>query len=323
METTLLARTLTEHGLVPHRLTGDQLWLDPQHPAVALLSAPLTVPFLATATLGAGSLATAYQDFAAKSDRVGRWAAAASERIPPGACRVRVRLPAGTSTGLRLFVLQALRQGLGGKDGTQGLWFDIAHDLPAAPSHHDLVITVPTAAARPLTRVMLCCYAAAALVACIGLRRGIRFAEHPSVDAYKSRLGNGGAHPTPIRQDQIIPYAAAWLRNREFTRGHLVCYDPDLMPSLAGRAPELAALSGHDWEIHPGSRWNHHSFQAVYGDPGTGVVAVTPHPGDDTLLRSQAALATASHAALADRALLLSAANPEAAPDTTEIRPRR
>jgi hypothetical protein len=313
---TLETRVLTEatrqrYGLRPHLLTGDRLWLRRANPSVALFGAPLTVPFLLAAATGTPDVGEAYRRFAARTDAIGRWAADAATRVPDGACRLRVNLPPGSPAGLRLYALQALRQGLGGEPGTAGLWADTGRGPGDGCRRPDLTVDLPVDTGDALTGLMESFHAINALVACVGLRRGIPFASHTSVDAYKRLVGHPGSPPEPLATDLIVPRAAGWLRERPaLTDGHLVCYEPALTAGLAGDAAHLAAGSGRPWEVHPGTTWNHHSFQAVYGEPTIGVVVVAPTDTGDPLRRTRAGIAAATGAALGSRALLLCPSHP-------------
>jgi hypothetical protein len=105
---------------------------------------------------------------------------------------------------------------------------------------------------------------------------------------------------------------------------------PDADPVAA----RLAAAAGLPCEMHEGSAWNHHSFQAVYADPGTAVLLLTrPTATRDGLPRpvAEAArtldrIALATHRALPDRSLLLAvehgtvAALPATLPRSSAVR---
>ncbi|MDQ1290189.1 MAG: hypothetical protein QG622_3755 [Actinomycetota bacterium] len=328
-------------GVEPVRLAGKDLWLDPGAPSVALFSAPSSAPFLLAAAiarsgpsgdrLGSRAVLRSYRRFAEQADHQGEWAAAVSRRIPRTRCRILLRLPPDAGEGLRLFTLQLLRQGLGGKLPEGGPWWDVVADgstpypAPAPASVLRLPGTAPHT--DPLTRLMLRCHAIAALVACVGARQGVRFAEHPAVAGYKRLLGRdlavldgtetGRNGTEPDGPMDVVREVSRWARARRgLTRAHLVCYDPRLTLAKAPAADQLTAATGLPWEVHPGSSWNHHSYQAVSGEPDLGVVAIAPAPADrpesdaGELIRVQAELAAATCASLGDRALLLRTARP-------------
>lgn len=312
IETVTLATALRDRwGLAARWLTAGQLSLDPTKRTVALFAAPLSVPFLlmaAVATRGHGTgLDRAYPAFADRVDAIGRWAAVAALRIPPGRSRVRVDLPPDSGDGLALFAGQALRQGIGGKRGAARPWLDVRVVDRTARTPADVVIALPDDTGCPhwLVRLMARCYAICALVACTGVRHRIAFATHPAVDRYKDLMGGTAPAAEPVEVDHIVSRGARWLRRRRLVAGHLVCYEPRLAPRLAAATSRLADLSGRPWETHTGSTWNHHSYQAVSAEAGVGVVAAAPAPASDPLLRVQADIARATCAALGDRALLL------------------
>ncbi|MEH1123211.1 hypothetical protein [Micromonospora sp. CPCC 206061] len=309
-ETALLAEALRDRfALAPRWLRGADIPIDPRRPTVALFGAPVSRPFLLAAALAGGDLSAlgeAYRGFLGLAWATGRWAAAASRRIPETPSRVRLVLPHGSGAGLVLFVLQSIRQGLGGKVAStrEEPWWEVG----TAPAEGAVTLRLPAPRGRvpTLTRLMTHCHAAAALVACVGLQRGIRFADHPAVRHYKELLGGALPDPLPVPAGELLPHAAAWLRRRpELARAHLVCYDPAAWPRLAGAVPRLATLSRGGWEVHRGSTWNHHSYQAAYPAADLGVVAIAPPAALDPLTRAQANIAAATCASLGERALLL------------------
>jgi hypothetical protein len=347
LETRLLAATLAAAwGVEPVALGGTDLWLDPAAPSGALFAAPLSVPFLLAAALDrAGRLPrratgdpamtavravlTAYRGFAARSDEAGLWASAVSRRIATAPGRVALTVPADLGEGMRLFALQLLRQGLGGKDGGPHLWWDVDGGAPcprrASTGTALRLGPPPLRHGNRLTRLMLHCYAVAALVACTGARHGVRFAAHPAVDNYKRLVASCLTDPpeaVDVTGDGIVVAAATWLSRREhLARAHLVRYDPHPARALPEAERRLESLTGRRWEAHPGSTWNHHSYQAVAGERHTGVVAVyaapapTPCPSRDPAA-TQAALAGATCASLGHRALLLRTAGTPHRPAT-------
>jgi hypothetical protein len=220
-----------------------------------------------------------------------------------------------------MWALQALRQGLGGKPG-RPIWCDVSvEDGPARDETPTMQIPLGEALAHAteasLAGAMTVMYAVAVLTACLGIRHGIPFASHPAVARYKALL------PTQPRcaeltvgPGEVTAAAARWLAERpELAGAHLVCYG-ECCGSAGCQA--TAAVLGPAWETHVGSRWNHHSYQALQGDVGLGLVAVAakrPPPvvtgddGLDTALRGlharQLVIARATCASLAARALLI------------------
>lgn len=306
----------------------------------ALFGAPLSVPFaVACAVTGLAGFRSAYEWFCVASGSAGAAAATLAWTVP--ACRtprLHLVLPRAVGEGARLWALQVLRQGLAGGPGRQ-IWCDVSVEGtaetgfqpdPAALTMRIADLLPDASGAAPLALAMITMYAVAVLTACLGIRCGVNFASHPAVARYKAFLeprpggdagGGGGAGPAAACQETraaeggIIAAAARWLASRpELSSAHLVRYDCD-PPGI--RAAQLGEMTGRRWEVHAGSRWNHHSYQAVHGDPGVGVVAVTSgsmparsgdarlDPALDALAGRQAAIARATCASLAPRALLI------------------
>jgi hypothetical protein len=266
-------------------ITGAELSPDRRPAAQALFGAPLTTPFLLAADrAAAGELRRSYQRFLDHVDAAGAWGSAAAARVPAGRARVRLVLPPDTGAAAQLFVLQAVRQGLSGKSRTTRPWFDV--DTVARGTAPELVMPAGPDA-DPLARLMVLCYAASALVTCVGVRHGLRFATHDAVRHYKQRLERprpavGGTPPEPSLSDVRF--------------GQLVSYD--LRADTGGLAERLRARTGASWEEHRGSAWNHHTYQAVYGQPDVAVVVVPPRRAGDELSRAQAAIADATRISL-------------------------
>jgi hypothetical protein len=314
------------------------LSLTPKTAVNALLGAPLSVPFaLAGVAIGTHRFRGAYAAFAEMAYEVGRRAAALACSIPLAPeLRLDVVLPACAGEGVRLWALQALRQGLGGRPH-RPIWCDVSIDsdrtCPAGgPAAHqvDLAEALPAGIPAPargtaesLAAGMMVMYATAVLTACLGIRAGIVFASHPAVRRYKVLLN---AYPecaeTTVHGDGVTSAATRWLTARTGLAGaHLVWYGSG-PPCVT--ATRLTELTGLPWEVHAGSRWNHHSYQAVQGERRLGVVAVVHRDppavrtGDqalDAALRAlndhQASIARATCASLGDRALLVRVAGEE------------
>ncbi len=301
LETRLLVDALgNRYGVDVRWLTGAQL-----AGQVALFAAPLSVPFLLCASVVAGDgFRAAYQEFADSVPALAQWAvqsaaegAAQSAAATPGRPRtVALRPPAGAGAGLRLYLTQLVRQALGGRSGT---WYDVG----SGPADQVIDLPAGSPSAHPVTLLMQRCWAANMVVACIGARLGIAFASHPAVDRYKRLLPGApatAAEAVVVPAAGIMPAGREWLAAAPQLRAaHLVCYDPVLAGQLAALPPEPR------WERHPGSTWNHHTYQAVVDHPEIGVAVVLPARDDDPLLRTQAGIAVATSRSLAPRSLLL------------------
>lgn len=342
-ETRLLARLISlawgSRADIPHPIceatVPGGLSLTPKTAVNALLGAPLSVPFaLAGVAIGKHHFRGAYASFAETAYEAGRRAAALARAIPLAPeVRLDVVLPAHAGEGVRLWALQALRQGLGGRPH-RPIWCEVSVDggrtCPAAgPAARrvDLAWALPAGkpaaacgTAEALATAMTVMYATAVLTACLGIRSGIAFTSHPAVHKYKMLLN---AHPecaeTTVHSDGVTRAAAQWLTARTGLAGlagaHLVWYSSG-PPGVT--ATQLTEQTGLGWEVHAGSRWNHHSYQAVQGGSRLGVVAVVDQDppavrtGDralDAALRAlhrhQARIARATCASLGNRALLL------------------
>ncbi len=256
------------------------LSLTPKTAVNALLGAPLSIPFaLAGVATGRQRFHGAYASFTQVACEVGRRAAALACAVPlAAALRLEVVLPAWAGEGVWLWALQALRQGLGGRPH-RPIWSEVSVDDdrtrpvagPAAPRRVYLAEALPAGMPAPargtaesLAAAMTVMYAAAVLTACLGIRSGIAFTSHPAVRDYKMLLNE---HPecaeTTVEREGVTRAATQWLSRRtELAGAHLVWYGSDPPAVTAAR---LAELTGQRWEVHAGSRWNHHSYQAVHG----------------------------------------------------------
>jgi hypothetical protein len=308
------------------RLSGDHpvLWLSdrarPPHTfalspgggpdQVALLGAPLSTGFLAPAALGrpggAAALGEAYRGLERDHDDLGREAARRAVRAPAaGAPVISIRLPPWAGPGLRQWLLQLGRQVLGGKSPRFRPWVEVAHpsEMPDRVPDLDLATAEPDLGG--LIRLM---YSAGIFTAALGLRAGLRPVEHLNVEAYKAlidRADPGAAHPWAPAD--LPGRAAAWLRPRpDVTRLHVVHYGGP--PSGRIGAGAYASATGRRVEVHSGTAWNHHSYQAVHADPAVAVLAVVgpPRPDPDPGERLLHRIAAATVAALPGRARLVS-----------------
>lgn len=311
------------------------LSLTPKTAVNAQLGAPLSVPFaLVGVAIGKHRFRDAYASFAEVAYEAGRRAAALAWAIPLAPeVRLDIVLPARAGEGVRLWALQALRQGLGGRPHRR-IWCQVSVDggrtgpaADPAAQRVDLAGALPAWIRTPgcgitesLATAMTVMYATAVLTACLGIRSGIAFTSHPAVRKYKMLLN---AHPecaeTTVHSDGVTRAAARWLTALTGLAGaHLVWYGSG-PPGVT--ATRLAEQTGLRWEVHVGSRWNHHSYQAVQGESRLGVVAVVDQAppavrtGDqalDAVLSAlhhhQATIARATCASLGNRALLVRAA---------------
>ncbi|GAB3964288.1 hypothetical protein V1634_01685 [Plantactinospora veratri] len=336
-ETRLLAATL---ALARHRTGGAApAWLCERGGTlsvgggpdqVALYHAPLSVPaLLAARMLSWPHFDDAYRAFAGAARTIGEWAGEESGRLPAtGRPRVLFRLPPGAGPGLRLWTLQAARQGWGGKSELFRPWPDVA----AGPAPGAVLVDVaagisglrrPGGPAGAVAAAMAACYAVAALVACVAVRHGLRFATHDAVDHYKRLLPvapTAADRPTgadPVAgTDELARVLAGWLARRpDLTAVHVVGYGAG--PAGAVGAERLAQRLGRPVEVHEGSGWNHHSYQLVWHTRSVGVAVLidpdrpvgTGDPALDGALAAQRhtldAIAAATHRSLAPRSLLL------------------
>lgn len=347
-ETRLLADTL---ALLWHRTGGAAPLLLSDHDGglslagardqVALYGVPLSVPaLLATRMLSWPRFVEVYRAFAEALPAIGEWAGEQSRRLPPhGTPRVVFRLPAGAGADLRLWTLQAARQGWGGKSERFRPWPDVVLPDTAEPgagppaAAGEVVVDVAEAlaglprldgAAGAVVGAMAASYAVAALVACVAVRHGLRFATHDAVAHYKRLLPAvptaahrpvGGRPVTGV--DELTGVLADWLATRpDLTALHVVGYGIRL-GDLVGGDRRLTERLGRPVEVHDGSAWNHHSYQLVWHTRSVGVavvlapdlpVAAAGPVFGRTLaaLRSMVdALAGATYLSLAPRCLLL------------------
>ncbi|MEE6260233.1 hypothetical protein [Plantactinospora sonchi] len=351
-ETRLLADTLAAlwqrtGGAPPLRLSEHDggLSLTGGRDQVALYGVPLSVPaLLAARMLTRPRFAEVYREFAEALPAIGEWAGEQSRRLPAtGTPRVVFRLPAGAGAGLRLWTLQAARQGWGGKSerfrpwpeavvaGRTGRTAEPDSGRPAAPG--DIVLDLGEASAvlprneggaGPVAGAMVTSYAVAALVACVAVRHGLRFASHDAVEHYKRlvpALPTAAHRPVggrPVSSaDELTGVLAGWLANRpDLTTLHVVGYGVGLATVL-GADRGLTERLGRPVEVHEGSSWNHHSYQLVWHTRSVGVaVVLAPDrpvaadgrvfgPALTTLRRTLDALAGATYLSLAPRCLLL------------------
>ncbi|MFI9644285.1 hypothetical protein ACIG87_30250 [Micromonospora sp. NPDC051925] len=330
LETRLLAEA------VPPRGGGRLVWLrDEGAPPeafalsprggpdqVAMLGAPLSTAFLtAAAVVDDAALAEAYPRFLARCHRIGSTAARRAVTVPTkGDPRIRIVVPAWGGPGLRRWLLQLGRQLLGGKSGGFRPTVECRSVVEVAPD--DVDAGPPDAVLdlgglrRDLPALFDGLYAAGVFVACVGLRAGLDVVDHANVRAYKERLAHADADAPPRRPVAAadLPDAAAtWLARRpDLTRLHVVGYWSDAERSLAP-AGRFAAATGRRCEVHEGSAWNHHSFQAVYADPTVAVLIVTrgadaeagASPPVRVVARTLREIAAATHRSLPERSLLV------------------
>jgi hypothetical protein len=271
------SRWLTSRQLSP-RGVDDQL---------AIFGAPLSTAFLMSAALACpAAFRDAYVDLVAAHHRLGSAAADLAMRL--GDSDLTVAPPAWANAGLRHWLLQLGRQVLGGKSATYAPKVTL---VDAGPAALDLR-TAPSGIAGLMTVL----YRAAMLVACLAVRHDLPVTEHPNVAAYKRLLGSRG----PVHHaSDLAGFVADWLADRpDLTALHVVRYGGD--PAPLPDAAELAAASGRPVEVHRGSAWNHHSFQAVYTERTTAVLVVAGTAGG--LLRD---IAEATRLALGGRAILV------------------
>ncbi|WP_165945548.1 hypothetical protein [Micromonospora sp. KC606] len=331
---TLETRRLAE--AVPPRGGGRLVWLRdegappdtfPLSPRggpdqVAMLGAPLSTAFLAAAAVVDGAaLAAAYPRFLARHHRIGAAAARHAVAVPPeGTPRLRFVVPPWAGPGLRRWLLQLGRQVLGGKPGGFRPTVELQSTVEVAPAGVDAdppdVVLDLGGLRRDLPALLDGLYAAGVFVASVGLRAGLGVADHANVRVYKERL----AHPDPddpscppVAAADLPGAASAWLASRpELARLHVVGYWSDAERNIPP-AGQFAAATGRPCEVHEGSAWNHHSFQAVYPDPTVAVLIVTrgaetdvgAAPPDRAAARTLRRIAAATHRSLPGRSLLV------------------
>ncbi|ASW54856.1 hypothetical protein [Plantactinospora sp. KBS50] len=299
---TVETRALAEAFPPTRWLCGRQLSPRGADDQVALFGAPLSTAFLAPAALAdPAGLRDAYRQL--RAGHRGTGLAAAELAAGVTGPDITIAPPAWATEGLRLWLLQLGRQVLCGKSDRfrphvtlVGPDTRATPGTPAPPAGPDVPATLDLRAARPgLAGLMELMYRAGMFAACLAVRHGVAPAEHRNVTAYKRLLGRRGP---AYRTADLAGFVAGWLADRpRLRRLHVVRYGGQPAP-----LPDPATLGAADRpvEVHRGSAWNHHSFQAVYADPGTAVVVLAATP--DGLLRD---IAEATRLALGDRAVLV------------------
>lgn len=300
---------------------------------VAMLGAPLSTAFLtAAAIVDSAVLADAYPRFLDRCHQLGAEAARRATAVPlEGAARIRFVVPHWAGPGLRRWLLQLGRQVLGGKSGASGRFRPMVEVVPADPPRDanagappgDGVAFDLGGLRRDLPALLDGLYAAGVFVACVGLRAGLDVADHTNVRAYKERLAHTDPDHrfgSPVAATDLPAAAAAWLaRQPELARLHVVGYWSGAEESLPPAA-HFAAATGRPCEVHEGSAWNHHSFQAVYPDPAVAVLIVTRGAGTDAgaaapvraAARTLRQIAAATHRSLPGRSVLVPIKDPPA-----------
>jgi hypothetical protein len=316
LETARLAAVLgARTRLTPVRLGGARMSLLPEAPTTALFGAPLSTPFLlAMATVHGDALEDAYAQFATVTEHLGRWAAETACDLD-GERYIRLRLTGAEEdvgqSGLGLFALQALRQALGGKSGPKGPRWQVGpgsapDETVVGPPHLPADLTEPA-------RLMARLYAVCALTACLGVRLGLKFAEHPAVDRYKRLVGTVQPRPEYVDPRRSAEHVTPLLRGLGGDGVlHVVTYESasDATRTMRRTREALHCRLGIPTEFHTGSAWNHHSYQSVAGDPRARVVAWLPAEDGDPLTALQRDIAAATCASLPGRAVLLQAPGP-------------
>jgi hypothetical protein len=322
--TTLETRRLAE---LATRLTGGRVvWLcdraapparlalsapgSPDH--VAMLGAPLSAAFLAVAHLADPvGLARAYSWLAGQYQRLAVQAARRAGTVPlDGPIGLRFVVPGWAGPGLRRWLLQLGRQVLCGKSARFRPVVDVGAEPAPTGSNLDL-----RGVRRGLPGLLALLYEAGVFTACLGLRAGLEIAEHRHVRAYKDLLaGDPAPPPSPVvAMRELAGYAATWLAGRpDLRRLHIVHYWSGTGHAGAdGAAARFTAATGRPCEVHEGSAWNHHSFQAVYPDPHAAVLLTTRDdreascPALAAAAGTLARIAWATHRALPDRSRLV------------------
>jgi len=279
---------------------------------VAMLGAPLSTAFLIAAEAAGAGIAPAYASLLSRYDQIGLSAVRLAALAPAsGSPFIRFVTPPWTGHGLRLWLLQLGRQVLCGKSSSFTPRIELGDPAQLqAPSEVRLDVSgLP----RSLSALMELLYVSGVFVAALALRAGLPVASHAYVGAYKDRLtlARKYAHDLhQVRTVELPDVAASWLTDRpELTRLHVVRYDP-------GREAGSAAFTratGRLCEVHVGSAWNHHSFHAVYADPGTATLVAVAPPDTaaavpvplQTAARAQREIGIATWMALAERAMIV------------------
>ena len=319
LETRVLTETVTalspasvvrlcDRGAPPssYSLSADDA---PAH--VAMLGAPLSTAFLAPAALAdPQGLARAYTGLVGRHHELALTAAEQAIAMDTrGTPRVRIAAPAWAGEGLCTWLLQLGRQVLGGKSAAYRPRVEVVSAREQPDTDERGFALDLSAASADLAGLLALMYTAGVFAACLALRAGLRPVEHANVAAYKRLLAEVQEQRPPARltPDQVPGFAADWLAARpDLRRLHLVRYGGAPAPLPA--ASSLAETTGRPCEVHTGSAWNHHSYQAVYAESDTAVLIWAGpvqegalHTASHTLRR----LAEATHASLADRGALI------------------
>jgi hypothetical protein len=271
---------------------------------VAMLGAPLSTAFLAPAQLlDRAGLAGAYERLAGSYHRLGAEAARLATAVPADRpVELRYAVPGWAGAGLRRWLLQLGRQVLAGKSSRFRPEVGIGENAGGTLDLRGFQ--------RGLPGLLELLYTAGVFTACLGLRAGLEVAEHRHVRAYKDLLAAEPTEPAPATMDELPRLAAEWLAGRpELRRLHVVHY----WSAAPDGAARFTAATGRPCEVHEGSAWNHHSFQATYADPHAAVLLVTratsggepDHPALAAAAGALARIAHATHLALPDRSRLV------------------
>ncbi|MEJ3744882.1 hypothetical protein WEI85_16495 [Actinomycetes bacterium KLBMP 9797] len=292
---------------------------------VAMLGAPLSTAFLAAAAIvDDAALADAYPRFLDRYRQIGAAAARRATAVSlAGAGRIRFVVPHWAGPGLRRWLLQLGRQVLGGKSGASGRFRPMVEVVPAGATVDGGAVFDLGRVRRDLPALLDGLYAAGVFVACVGLRAGLDVADHANVRAYKEHLAHADPDDPlgpPVAATDLPGAAATWLARRpELARLHVVGYWSGAEEGLPPAA-RFAAATGRPCEVHEGSAWNHHSFQAVYPDPAVAVLIVTRGADTDAgaapPVRAAAwtlrQIAAATQRSLPDRSVLIAIKDPPA-----------
>ncbi len=228
----------------------------------ALFSAPLSLPFYAALSLhcGVAGAQRLHHQLLERLEDLGMAAVELATSLPVvGSPSVLLNVRQGHGAARR-YVLQLARQSLAGKSATFAPY-------PALQlSNPDLCLGPPAwISQQGIEGCMEELYFWNVLVASWALRVPLPFARHDNVEHYKRWIVAGGDHDQLILNPHaLITWLDRWTGGAEPFRLHIVCYgqlgDETLMVIAA-----LAERDGLEIEVHPGSDWNHHSFQAAYG----------------------------------------------------------